>query len=354
MVDRSSDPVRPRRDSLSEVLRDLRLSEASYGRCDLTTPWGIEFPPQQDARFHFVADGACWLRVGKDGPVLLQTGDVVLLPRGTGHSLSDSRRGRTKTLDELPLEEIGDRTYLLQEGGGGRRTTLVCSSVSFEEPTIHPLLELMPTMLLVRKGATEDSTLPTLLDVMAGEINSERVGNATVMTRLADVVIARVVRAWVESRKGDTTGWLAAIRDPKIGRALAAMHREPGNSWPVEALAKIATTSRSLFSERFTAVVGASPARYLARWRMHLARHWLRKDRLTVAEVAAHLGYESEAAFSRAFKRYSGQPPSAFRTIDPQVHARAIPSESSFGSHVKSITATSKKAYSDRRSALHR
>jgi len=209
--------------------------------------------------------------VQKDRPTLLQTGDVVLVPRGTGHSLSDSRRGRSKTLDELPLVEIGDRTYLLKEGGGGHRATLVCSSVSFEEPTIHPLLELMPTMLLVRKEGTKESTLRTLLDVMADEIKSERVGNATVMTRLADVVIARVVRSWVESRKGDTSGWLAAIRDPKIGRALAAIHREPGNSWPVEALAKVATISRSLFSERFTALVGVPPARYVTRWRMHLA-----------------------------------------------------------------------------------
>jgi len=126
-------------------------------------------------------------------------------------------------------------------------------------------------MLLVRKEGTKESTLRTLLDVMADEIKSERVGNATVMTRLADVVIARVVRSWVESRKGDTSGWLAAIRDPKIGRALAAIHREPGNSWPVEALAKVATISRSLFSERFTALVGVPPARYVTRWRMHLA-----------------------------------------------------------------------------------
>jgi AraC-like DNA-binding protein len=303
MIDHSSDSVRPARDSLSEVLRDFRLLGASYGRCDLTRPWGIDFAPQQDARFHFVVEGACWLRVEKDKPTLLQSGDVALLPRGTGHSLSDSRSARTKNLDDLSLKEIGDRTYLLKEGGGGRRTTLVCCSVSFEEPTIHPLLELMPTMLLVRKGAKEDATLPTLLDAIAGEVNSERVGNATVMTRLADLLIARVVRSWVESRSGDTTGWLAAIRDPKIGRALAEIQQAPSKSWPVEALAKVATTSRSLFSERFTAVVGVSPARYLARWRMHLARGWLRKDRLTVAQVAARLGYESEAAFSRAFKR---------------------------------------------------
>ena len=193
-------------------------------------------------------------------------------------------------------------------------------------------------MLLVRKGGTEDSTLRTLLDVMADEVKSERVGNATVMTRLADVVIARVVRSWVESRKRDTTGWLAAIRDPKIGRALAAIHREPGNLWPVEALAKVATTSRSLFSERFTAVLGVPPARYVTRWRMHLARGWLRKDRLTVAEVAARLGYESEAAFSRAFKRYSGQPPSALRTIAERVHGLATPSKSRVGGHAKSAS----------------
>jgi hypothetical protein len=128
MIDHSSDSVRPPADSLSEVLRDFRLSGASYGRCDLTRPWGIDFPPQQDARFHFVVEGACWLRVGKDKPTLLQSGDVALLPRGFGHSLSDSRSGQTKSLDELPLKEIGDRTYLLKEGGGGRRTTLVCCS----------------------------------------------------------------------------------------------------------------------------------------------------------------------------------------------------------------------------------
>jgi AraC-like DNA-binding protein len=133
------------------------------------------------------------------------------------------------------------------------------------------------------------------------------------MTRLADAVIAYVVRLWVEARSGDTSGWLAAIRDPKIGRALAAIHRRPGHKWSVEGLARVARTSRSIFSERFTAVVGVPPAQYVARWRMHLASVWLRKDRATVVEVAARLGYDSEASFSRAFKRFLGKPPSAFR-----------------------------------------
>jgi len=171
----------------------------------------------------------------------------------------------------------------------------------------------MPPLLLVRGGAADDATLPPILDAMAAEVLARRVGAATVMTRLADVVIARVVRAWAESRTEDTRGWLAAIRDPQIGRALAAIHQRPGEPWTVESLADVAKTSRSVFSERFTALVSVPPARYLTQWRMHLASGWLRNDRVTVAEAAMRLGYESEAAFSRAFKRFTGVPPSALR-----------------------------------------
>jgi AraC-like DNA-binding protein len=311
MHSRSSDSPTP--DALSEVLQDLRLSGASYGRCELASPWGIDFPPQPEARFHFVAEGSCWLRPPAQEWIPLEAGDVVLLPRGTGHALADRARRPTKPLEKFPLEQIGERTYLLAAGGDGARTTLTCCSVSFEEPAVHPLLELMPPMLLVRAGATDDPTLPALLKTMADEVLARRIGAAGVMTRLADVVIMRVVRAWVESRSADTSGWLAAIRDPKIGRALAAMHRRPGEAWTLEALAGVARISRSRFAERFAAVLGMPPAQYLARWRMHLAAVWLRTERLTVAEVASRLAYESEAAFSRAFKRAAGVPPSALR-----------------------------------------
>ena len=300
-------------DPLSEILQDLRLVGAAYGRCKLSSPWGIEFAAQKEARFHFVAEGACWLRRGKQQPIPLHAGDAVLLPHGTGHSLSHSPRGRTKRLEKIPVKEIGDKTYELREGGGGRRTLLVCCTVRFEAPTIHPLLELMPPVLLVTGGATEDPALPRLLDFMAREVKAKRVGTATVMTRLADVVIAHVIRLRVESRAADTSGWLAAIRDPKIGRALAAIHRQPGHRWSVESLAVVARSSRSIFAERFRSVVGMSPARYVTRWRMHVASIWLQTERHTVAEVAARVGYDSEASFSRAFKRILGAPPSEFR-----------------------------------------
>ena len=311
MHSRSSDSPAP--DALSEVLQDLRLSGASYGRCELASPWGIDFPPQPEARFHFVAEGSCWLRSPDQEWIALAAGDVVLLPRGTGHALADSVRRRTRPIDDFPMQEIGERTYLVAAGGNGARTTLACCSVAFEEPAVHPLLELMPPMLLVRGGATDDPALPALLKTMAEEMLARRVGAAGVMTRLADVVIMRVVRAWVESRGAETSGWLAAIRDPKIGRALAAMHRRPGEAWSLEALAGVARISRSRFAERFSAVLGMPPAQYLARWRMHLAARWLRNERLTVAEVATRLAYESEASFSRAFKRSIGVPPSALR-----------------------------------------
>ena len=320
MLSHSSDlALRSLPDPLSEVLQDLRLSRASYCRSELTSPWGIEFPPQRDARFHFVAKGTCWLRTGARPPTPIGSGDVLLLPHGTGHALADKPLRSTRPLKDMPLEKISDATYRMRVGGGGARTFLVCCSIGFEEPAVHPLLELMPEVLLLQGGAVHDSTLPILLEVMAGEVRDQRVGAATVMTRLADIVVTRVIRAWTEGQNGDPTGWLAAIRDPKIGRALAAIHRRPGHIWSVEALADVAQTSRSIFSERFTSIVGIPPARYLARWRMHLASVWLRNDRVTVAEVAARLGYESNASFSRAFKRFLGLPPGALRRVNQQV-----------------------------------
>lgn len=303
-------------DPLSEVLQDLRPAGVSYGHCRLTRPWGVDFPAEQPARFHFVVAGEGWLRTADEGPVLLHAGDVAFLPRGAVHALADTALGRTRPLADLPRQEIGDRIYHLTAGGAGSPTLMVCCSVSFEEPALHPLLELMPPLILVRGATTDDAALPVLLEAMAEEVVTRRVGAATVLARLADVVITRLIRAWVEARCEDTTGWLAAIRDPKIGRALAAMHRRPGHRWSVANLAGVALTSRSMFSERFTSVVGVPPAQYLARWRMHLASVWLRKDRLTVAEVAERLGYESEPSFSRAFKRAVGVPPSALRRAE--------------------------------------
>jgi transcriptional regulator GlxA family with amidase domain len=196
--------------------------------------------------------------------------------------------------------------------------------VNFGDLGLQPFLDLMPPVLLLRSAAQHDPTLPTLLEAMATEARDQRIGSETMLSRLAEIVIGRVVRAWAEEHRDDAKGWLAAIRDPKVGRALAAIHRRPGYQWSLEALSDVARASRSSFTERFGQLVGMGPARYLARLRMHIASGWLRTHRLGVAEVAVRLGYESEASFSRAFKRHIGVPPSQIRRAGRTARDRVI------------------------------
>lgn len=275
----------PTPDPLSEILHGVRLTGIEYGRSELRGRWSLAFAPGGSARFHFVAEGAAWLQEDDGTRTRLTRGDIVVLPRGEGHALD----------------------------GEGPRTLLYCGHVGLDDPSLGALLGLLPTVLHLRDTACVDPVLPVLLETMAAEVREQRLGAATVLARLADVVVARVLRAWVEACAVDTAGWLAAIRDPQVGRALVAMHRSPGRDWSLEALAREAHASRSAFAERFASTVGMPPARYLARWRMHLATGWLREGRLTVAQAASRLGYDSEHAFSRAFRRVTGASPGAMR-----------------------------------------
>jgi AraC-like DNA-binding protein len=191
---------------------------------------------------------------------------------------------------------------------------MACCAVRLDQPALHPVLELMPAVILSRRAASDDATLRVLLNAMADEVIAERMGAATILARLADVVIARLIRSWAEGQLAPT-GWLAALRDKHVRRVLAAIHREPGHSWSLTELAAKAGLSRSVFCQRFAELAGQSPARYVVRWRMHLAGRWLQTDGLSVAEVAGRLGYGSEAAFSRAFKRVVGDSPGELRRL---------------------------------------
>ncbi|WP_312164058.1 AraC family transcriptional regulator [Phenylobacterium sp.] len=298
-------------DPLSRILRDLRIVGVSYGCCRLSAPWGVNFPKDGTARLHFIIEGACWLRVEGQEPMRLDAGDAVLLPKGTTHCLSDTEHGRTTCISDMPVRPIGDRVYRL-DGPAAATAVIACCNVRFREPCLNPLLELMPVVVSVA-GARSDPTLPALLAAMADEVLDQKIGAATVLSRLADVVITRLIRAWVRDGGREAEGWMAAIHDPKIGRALAAIHQDPANDWSIEALARTAGLSRSMFAERFTRVLGLSPARYVARWRMYLASALLVEQGLSIAEVSGRLGYESGPAFSRAFKRHLGVSPGAMR-----------------------------------------
>jgi AraC-like DNA-binding protein len=312
MLDHSSTSVATH--PLTEMLRGLKIEGVDYVRCRMTEPWGLVFPARPKAQFHFVAERGCWLRALDGEWVRLEPGDAVLLPRGAEHALASSPDAFPAPVENCQFEPVccGILDTCSAGNGKGEETVLFGAGMSFNLDSQHPLLLMMPELMQMHELATDEPAIPHLLEAMTAELALDRVGAGGMLTRLADVVAAALIRNWVEKGCG-SDGWVAAARDPGIGRVLAAIHRDPAKDWTVEALADVMHASRSAFALRFANVVGQTPARYVAQLRMQEAKQWLVRDRLKIAVVARRLGYESEAAFSRAFKRIIGASPSHFR-----------------------------------------
>lgn len=313
MLDRSSKEIPLEiADPLTEMLRGLRLDGVEYGRCRLAEPWATSFPAQEAARFHFISSGSAWLQTPSGEWLELRAGDAALLPRGDAHVLASVRGLTPLPFDRFGRKEVCQGVFDVQCADACGGTVALTASMRFNIDKLHPLLQLMPEAMLTSDLARNEPSIPHLLDAMAREVDMDRVGAGGILARLADVLTATLIRTWVEHGCGDTTGWIAAVRNPEVGRVLAAIHLQPDRDWTVAALARLMGASRSGFAERFLKVVGETPARYVARVRMHQARQWLR-DGERVATVAERLGYDAEASFSRAFKRIIGTPPSHFR-----------------------------------------
>ncbi|OLP61791.1 AraC family transcriptional regulator [Xaviernesmea oryzae] len=299
-------------DALSEILRGLRLDGVEYGRCQPSAPWATAYPPQAQAQFHFLAGGAAWLKTPQGEWLELAAGDAVLLPRGDAHVLASAPDVTPVAVGDLRKRQVCDGIVDLQCACADARNLLFFAVMRFNVDPRHPLLQLMPPLMLTSDLAGSEPAIPALLAAMMREVEMQRVGSGGILARLADVLTATIIRAWVEHGCGAATGWLAAVRNPEIGRVLAAIHLEPERDWSVPELARLMGASRSGFAQRFVDVVGETPARYIARMRMHQAHQWLR-DGQRVASVANRLGYESEASFSRAFRKIIGMPPSHLR-----------------------------------------
>lgn len=327
MLDYSSKTVEPvvesrkdGADTLTEVLLGLRLDGVEYGRCLLRAPWAVAFPAQRSARFHFVARGGCWLRTPSTEWVQLKPGDAVLLPRGSFHILASAPDVPTVDIDSLARVAVSENIYLV--GGdpaerahdAAKTDVMFCGAMRFNLDPLHPLMTMMPDVMRAGDLAQRDPTVPALLEAMEREVALERIGACGIMARMADVLAASIIRAWVECGCSDSTGWIAAVRCPKIGKVIAAIHADPERDWDVHTLAGLMGASRSSFAQAFTQTMGESPAKYVAKVKMFQARHWIAQEGMRIATVANRLGYESEASFSRAFKRIIGQPPSAART----------------------------------------
>ncbi len=302
-------------DPLGETLHLLRLTGTLYCRSELTAPWGVDMPPIEGCMMlHVVTAGQGWLETEDGERFHLEPGTLTLVPHGMGHRLSSEPGARADPLFDLPVEKISDRYEIMHHGGGGELTQAICVVVRFDHVAARHLIALLPKVLQI--DAWDDDTggwLQSTLRFIAREARALRPGGETVITRLADILVIQAIRSWLASAAEAERGWLGALRDDQIGRALAAIHRTPEKPWSIETLAAEAGMSRSAFCARFTDKVGQSAMQYLTQWRMNLAHTRLQETTDSLAALAAGLGYTSEAAFCRAFKRVFGVSPGSVR-----------------------------------------
>jgi AraC-like DNA-binding protein len=302
-------------DVLTTVMDAVRLRSRVFCRSELKAPWGMALKRSDYAHFHVVERGGAWLRVEGRDPVALAGGDLVVVPHGTGHTLTDSLATRARPLLEIAGRRSSDGgCTVLRAGGGGAETQLVCGSFRFERREAHPLVELLPPVIHLRPAETPAAEwLEATLRFLTWETRETRPGTETIVSRLTDVIFVQVLRAWIESLPEGRGGWLGALRDRQVGAALALVHRSPERDWTNAALAKAVGMSRSRFAARFTALVGEPPLAYVSRWRLETAAGLLQDGAFSLGEIAQRVGYDSEAAFSKAFRRRFGTPPGAYR-----------------------------------------
>ena len=326
----SGDPNEP--DALSDVLRAVRLTGALFFTVDATSPWVAESPPsarlgpiilpraQHVVSYHVITAGSCWAEIAGQPPLHLEAGDVVVIPHGQAYALS-SRPGmlgsfsEEQTLGWYRQMMAGELPVVVVEGEGGpERRRVLCGFLGCDALPFNPVLAALPALLHVRPPAGQRrDRLGHLIEFALGEVHEPRAGRACVLLRISELMFVEVVRRHLADLPPEQTGWLAGLRDPDVGRALALLHRSPAHPWTVEELARRSGLSRSTLAERFGQLVGQPPMQYLARWRMQLAAGLLADGQSKVSAVALAVGYDSEAAFSRAFKALLGRSPASWR-----------------------------------------
>jgi AraC-like DNA-binding protein len=298
-------------DPLGRALHYVRMSGVVYCYSELTAPWGVEMPVMDDClMFHVVTSGRCWLSVPGSEPQQMHAGDFALVPRGQGHKLLAEKRSASVPFFDLQREHHGDRFEVLRHGGGGSPATVICGAVRFEDAMARQLVSSLPQQIVIAANTTANwDWLATSLRLLSSEARERKPGGEAVITRLADILVIQAIRAWIAEDPAARTGWLGALQDKQLGQALVLMHEKPEQPWTLASLANEVAMSRSAFAARFSEHVGVPAMQYLANLRMTIAKLRLESEAPKLVELAQSLGYESEAAFSRAFKKWSGVAP---------------------------------------------
>jgi AraC-like DNA-binding protein len=322
-------------DTLSDVLRNVRLRGAVFFNVSASSRWAAEAPAATELapmmmrgvdhvmEYHALARGSCWAGLLDEPPVQLFAGDVVMFPHGDAHVVASApgMRGNPDfswfadaQVDQLPMRlALGDDIVLHSAPPDDHaQTNFVCGFLGCDRQPFNPLIEALPRMLLLRANDA-DAWIANFTQQAVAESHAQRPGGEAMLARMSEMMFVDAVRRYADQLPSHSVGWLAALRDRYVGRALALMHEQPAQRWTLEALGRDVGLSRSALHERFANLIGMPPMQYLAQWRMQAASRLLLETRSSMATIAVEVGYESEAAFARAFKRAVGKPPAAWR-----------------------------------------
>jgi AraC-like DNA-binding protein len=316
-------------DALSDVLRTIRLTGATFFHVMAKAPWVAEQPgpemilpkilpgAEHMIAYHVVTEGRCFASLIGGEPILLEAGEVIVFTKGDPHVMSSGpgMRGDPFAQGVIDAATSGQLPFLINFGGDGSTSAkLICGFLAFDAYPFNPLLDNLPPMIKAGKPRHRDAGfIGQLVHLALIESANKRTGGESVLARLSELMFIEVVRQYLEAIPPEQTGWLAGLRDPYVGKALSLMHRGRAQNWTMDDLAKEVGLSRSVLAERFTALVGLPPMHYLAKWRIQRASGLLYRSSTNIATVATEIGYGSEAAFSRAFKKMVGVSPSEWR-----------------------------------------
>jgi len=321
-------------DALSDVLSAVRLSGSVFFDVTAKAPWVAEAPAaaqiaddvspgaQHVIEYHVITRGSCWITlIGNAGfePVTLEEGDIAVIPHGDPHVLSSSPGMRAEPRLDMHRrpEDANELPFALRTGGEGASDThVICGFFSCDARPFNPLLDSLPSFMRLRRDVSRpsQSLLDQFIRFATAEMGDKRNGSQSVLNRLSELMFVEVIRLHMDQLANNSTGWLAGLRDPLVGRALTLLHARPAHVWTLDELAELVAASRSALADRFTHLVGCAPIQYLTQWRMQIAANRLTDPNTKVAAIAHEVGYESEAAFSRAFKKVVGRSPSQWRT----------------------------------------
>ena len=317
-------------DVLGDILSTLQLRSTLYFRAELSAPFSISVPEDRKViRFHVANQGPCLVTLPTGESARFEPGDLVLVPHGAAHVLSDVSRQEPRPLGEVLQQSGFDGSGPLVFGGGGEQTVIVCGYFAFAHDAVHPVVASLPALIHLPAVAKRSyAWLEQLVSYMEGESHNQSEAWGEIVRRVAEILFIHVLRAYMGTHPNSTAA-LLALGDPQIGKTLALIHADPARDWSIDALAAHAAMSKTVYSDRFRQMLGTTPGKYLVDWRMHKARMLLDRGDQTVKNVAWEVGYESETAFNRAFRDHFGVTPGRFRTRgadatgdDPMTEAR--------------------------------